>query len=418
MDKKTIGSFIAILRKARGMTQQELADQLHVSNKSVSRWERDETSPDLSLIPVIAELFHVSTDELLQGSKIAEPGESRNLLKNQKQIEILLKRIISKYQSKTIMAASLVIVAVLGCLISIYSFHQMIIGIGIVAVLCVVSIAYQSVSFIHAHTALSGSDFETPQIKQTLLKTWNNLLWIIYLNIFAVGSIIPLWAYYKSNMMIMDSGTWFPWLIVAIGISFVVCFFISIFASKGIIKKENMEKDYLEANRRITKFKLVCFGIAVIIISVTGLVQNLYPLNSSLAGGTHFNTFEEFKKYAETPVSVDENGNVIGQYNPDSGKAIQYNKQDEAHWMETYLQDSGGNIYKFTLRNMNMSAWDYDKNTMSSFTVWSRKDTNAYSESVILRNNIFCASYLIEIVFMFFIYYRKRYKHYQSFNIF
>ena len=54
MEKKTIGGFIAALRKANGMTQKDLAERLNVSDKTVSRWERDEGSPDLSVIPVIA----------------------------------------------------------------------------------------------------------------------------------------------------------------------------------------------------------------------------------------------------------------------------------------------------------------------------------------------------------------------------
>ena len=54
MEKKTIGAFIAALRKANGLTQKQLADKLCVSDKAVSRWERDETLPDLMLIPVIA----------------------------------------------------------------------------------------------------------------------------------------------------------------------------------------------------------------------------------------------------------------------------------------------------------------------------------------------------------------------------
>lgn len=45
MERKTIGSFIAALRKANGMTQKELADRLPVSDKAVSRWERDECAP-------------------------------------------------------------------------------------------------------------------------------------------------------------------------------------------------------------------------------------------------------------------------------------------------------------------------------------------------------------------------------------
>ena len=69
MEKKTIGSLIAALRKANGMTQQELAEKLNVSDKTVSRWERDDGAPDLSAIPVIAEIFGITCDELLRGER-------------------------------------------------------------------------------------------------------------------------------------------------------------------------------------------------------------------------------------------------------------------------------------------------------------------------------------------------------------
>ncbi|MBR6634168.1 MAG: helix-turn-helix transcriptional regulator, partial [Clostridia bacterium] len=61
MERRTIGGFIAVLRKANGMTQRELAEQLNVSDKAVSRWERDECAPDLTLIPVLAEIFGVTS---------------------------------------------------------------------------------------------------------------------------------------------------------------------------------------------------------------------------------------------------------------------------------------------------------------------------------------------------------------------
>ena len=67
MEKKTIGKFISALRKANGMTQKELGEKLFVSDKTVSRWECDECTPELSLIPSIAEIFGVTTDELLRG---------------------------------------------------------------------------------------------------------------------------------------------------------------------------------------------------------------------------------------------------------------------------------------------------------------------------------------------------------------
>lgn len=69
MAKNSIGQFIAALRKANGMTQQEVADRLNVSNKAVSRWERDECAPDLSVIPALAEMFGITCDELLRGER-------------------------------------------------------------------------------------------------------------------------------------------------------------------------------------------------------------------------------------------------------------------------------------------------------------------------------------------------------------
>ena len=77
MEKKTLGSFISALRRAQGLTQQEVADRLAVSNKAVSRWERDEAMPDILLLPAIADLFGVTVDELLRGERMREatPGE-------------------------------------------------------------------------------------------------------------------------------------------------------------------------------------------------------------------------------------------------------------------------------------------------------------------------------------------------------
>ena len=81
MEQKTIGKFITALRKANGMTQKDLADQLNVSDKTVSRWERDEGAPDLAMIPVIAEIFGVTCDELLRGER-KSPAE-RKLMSEQ-----------------------------------------------------------------------------------------------------------------------------------------------------------------------------------------------------------------------------------------------------------------------------------------------------------------------------------------------
>lgn len=63
-----IGKTIADYRKAANMTQSEVADQLGVTYQAVSKWERDESLPDITMLPKIADLFNISIDTLLRGS--------------------------------------------------------------------------------------------------------------------------------------------------------------------------------------------------------------------------------------------------------------------------------------------------------------------------------------------------------------
>jgi len=73
----TLGRRIARLRIAHGMTQERLANILNVSAQAVSKWENDQSYPDIMLLPVLAETFGVSVDDLL-GRTVAvrtvEPG--------------------------------------------------------------------------------------------------------------------------------------------------------------------------------------------------------------------------------------------------------------------------------------------------------------------------------------------------------
>lgn len=72
--KKTLGTMIAELRKQHGMTQLELAEKMNVTDKAVSKWERDLSCPDINSLPKLAEILGVSVDELMQIKKeAAEP---------------------------------------------------------------------------------------------------------------------------------------------------------------------------------------------------------------------------------------------------------------------------------------------------------------------------------------------------------
>ena len=66
MSKKTLGMMISSFRKEKGMTQIELAEKMGVTDKAVSKWERDLACPDVSTLPKLAEVFDISVDELMQ----------------------------------------------------------------------------------------------------------------------------------------------------------------------------------------------------------------------------------------------------------------------------------------------------------------------------------------------------------------
>ena len=70
--KKTLGMMIAELRKEKGMTQLELAEKMGVTDKAVSKWERDLSCPDINSLPNLAEILGVTVDELMQIKREAE----------------------------------------------------------------------------------------------------------------------------------------------------------------------------------------------------------------------------------------------------------------------------------------------------------------------------------------------------------
>ena len=71
---KSIGETIATLRKEKGMTQSQLAEKMNVTDKAVSKWERDLSCPDINTISKLADVLGVSVEELLKAKKSEYAG--------------------------------------------------------------------------------------------------------------------------------------------------------------------------------------------------------------------------------------------------------------------------------------------------------------------------------------------------------
>ena len=91
MDQIKIGKFILNCRKEKGLTQEQLAEKLGVTSKSISRWENGNTMPDYSLLKDLCNELNINVNELLSGEKIKGNDymnkSEENLIKLRKQID-------------------------------------------------------------------------------------------------------------------------------------------------------------------------------------------------------------------------------------------------------------------------------------------------------------------------------------------
>jgi len=75
----TIADRIQTLRKSKGMSQEELADAAGVSRQAVSKWESEQSIPDLDKVVILSEIFEVTTDYLLKGIEPVEEKDHKTM---------------------------------------------------------------------------------------------------------------------------------------------------------------------------------------------------------------------------------------------------------------------------------------------------------------------------------------------------
>ena len=82
MNQEKIGKFIAECRKTKNMTQQELAEKLNVSDRTVGNWENGRNMPDLSLFKPLCNELNISLNDLMSGEKVKEREYQEKLEEN------------------------------------------------------------------------------------------------------------------------------------------------------------------------------------------------------------------------------------------------------------------------------------------------------------------------------------------------
>lgn len=181
MAKQTTGEFLALLRKANGFTQQEVAEKLNISNRTLSSWETDRTMPDLLLLPAIADLYGVTVDELLRGERTDAPKS--NISDSAKRAAS--KNRFGKFSAKAALitgfALCSALIIELGCILFMYSSSPAWVdailwalgAAGIIA--CISCLFYLENSLKLAEGVVLGEDY-TVEKKAILFSARNKVL--------------------------------------------------------------------------------------------------------------------------------------------------------------------------------------------------------------------------------------------------
>jgi len=439
MEQKTIGKFVTALRKANGMTQKDLADQLNVSDKTVSRWERDEGAPDLAMIPVIAEIFGVTCDELLRGER-KSPAE-RQLkseqeldfeergftVKGEKQKQRLLKQTLSQYQNRTYIAMGVSVVGMIVALICNLAFLKAVLGFLLGTIFFAASIVCQAIFMNRSFLSVEDAGLEEQELSWFKRSVIGLAQKSFGLTIAFLGFAFP-WismdAYVGLNA---DSMLLYGALSMA---AFLVVYAVVLyFVNASLLKNEVYclsEKETV-IYRHNHKLKAGCAAGFLIVIAITFFIHQAMTTiwgPFSIMDGTTFHDYESFIEFMEQDIKAKPYKQFGGGTTaPDqavqeiSGTTTYYDQYgNEISEEEAYhrtLEDSNGNVVcEYQHRNEGVVSIQYSAkdDTVLPITVFTEDDRDEARQLASVRHVIFAVVYMVEALAALLVYFKLRKK--------
>ncbi len=312
MSKNTIGQFIATLRKANGMTQQDVADRLNVSNKAVSRWERDECAPDLSAIPALAEMFGITCDELLRGERnnpdrdAPEETVHKLKLKSDKQFRLMLYSRKKKFTNLTFISIGFIIVGLIAAMICNLGFSRGFLGFCLASVFLVAATICQICFTVSFRVLIDEDDTEhAEEIKRAntamVFGTVKMFFAILIMFAFCLPIGVMTLSYYDG--LVVDSwlllGAWFA--VVAFIVAFVVykLFILKVLVRKGCVCLTESENEKMAFNRRLLKKCCTVFAIIFSVLIAGSISVSIADENGVFTEEMTFTDPDEFIKYVQ-----------------------------------------------------------------------------------------------------------------------
>lgn len=309
MEKKTIGKFISALRRANGMTQKELGERLYVSDKTVSRWECDECTPELSLIPLIAEIFDVTTDELLRGerNKTQDVENSERLkAKSDKQFKLILHNSKKKYDNLSLISIGITIAGLIAAIICNLGFNRGLLGFCLGSIFFIAGIICQ-VCFTANSRFLIDED-EVQHIEVLKKANTDRVFKCVHILFF----VAILWAFCLPIAILPPDSNWGlnfdSWLLYGALFSiigFIICFLayrliiLKMLVNKEIIFLNDSEnKKYKEENGLLKKVLIVFVSIFLVLLIASYIINVVFDV-SSFIKKERFDNPDDFMEYVQ-----------------------------------------------------------------------------------------------------------------------
>jgi len=426
MERRTIGGFIAALRKANGMTQKALAEQLNVSDKTVSRWERDEGAPDLSLIPVLAEIFDVTCDELLRGERSsAQEDHQANLTpKGEKGRQRLLAVSLSRYKNRSFIAAGFSVAGLIAAMIGNLGFLRAYIGFFAGLAFYLVSVIAQMVFVNNAFLAVSDESLAGEEVEAYKWSVIRLAEWSTGLSVVLFGASLPL-VIFPGGPYVGVTGE--SWLVSGVCYG-IIAFLVFAAACSGLnarlLKKGlyHLTPQQEQARNQNQRLKRRCAGGLALVLIVTFAAHMLTTEvwgPRSLAKGVQFNDYDSFIAYMEQDIPY--TGSTIGREPPStavhSADVHYYDEQgneiSQEQAIRRTLEDANGRVVCTYLdRNELVSHIRYtvQEDTVLPITVFTREEMQRVWSVVAVLERVFVAAYAVEVLAASMFYLKKRNK--------
>ena len=115
MNQEKIGKFIAKCRKDKNITQEQLAEMLGVSNKSISRWETGKNMPDYSILKELCNALDIDVNEFLSGEKIEKNEIQTHSIEN---LDLILKEYYKMKKQRNLFKIILIIIGIIAIILA------------------------------------------------------------------------------------------------------------------------------------------------------------------------------------------------------------------------------------------------------------------------------------------------------------